>query len=56
MDDGIREPTDRFLWIDWEHWIVSFHEVEGYDRVEFSSSQERMEDVFRKASNGFRIQ
>lgn len=54
MDDS--NQTLLWLWIDWTEQIVSFHEETGYERLEFSSVEEKMDYVFSKSSNGFRIQ
>jgi len=56
MDDGIGGHKLQLLWIHWSDHIISFHEEAGYERKEFSSSEEKMDYVFRKTSNGFRIQ
>ncbi len=56
MDDDTDTHPVHFLWIHWSEHIVSFHEVAGYERKEFSSSEEKMDYVFQKTSNGFRIQ
>ena len=56
MDDGTGLQQSSPLWIDWAGRIVSFHEEDGYERLEFPSVRERMEYVVQKSSNGFRIQ
>lgn len=56
MDDGTGSQKLQTLWVNWDDHIVSFHEVAGYERLEFLSSEEKMEYVFRKSSSGFRIQ
>ena len=46
------------LWISQNKHIVSFYEVEGddYEQLAFTNQNEKMEFVFQKSSNGFRIQ
>lgn len=46
------------LWSSQNKHIVSFHEVEGddYEQLAFTNQNEKMEFVFQKSSNGFRIQ
>lgn len=56
MDDGIGTKTPQLLWINWANHIVSFHEEAGFERLEFSTYEEKMDYVFGKTSNGFRIQ
>lgn len=56
MDDDTGAQTLQSLWINWADHIVSFHAEDGYERIEFSSSEEKMEYVFHKSANGFRIQ
>lgn len=56
MDDDTEAQTFQPLWIDWTERIISFHEEAGYERLEFSSNEEKMAYVFEKTSNGFRIQ
>ena len=56
MEDGTGTQAVQFLWISRTERIVSFHEEAGYDRLEFLSNKEKMEYVFQKTSNGFRIQ
>ena len=56
MDDHTGAQELQTLWIDWTDHVVSFHEAAGYERLDFSSSEEKMEYVFQKSSNGFRIQ
>lgn len=53
-DTGTQGP--QLIWISQVDHIVSFHEEIGYERLEFSSNEEKMEYVFQKGSNGFRIQ
>lgn len=56
MDDDIGAQALAALWIDWTDHIVSFHEEEGYERLEFSSDEEKMNYVLQKSSSGFRVQ
>ena len=56
MDDDTEAETFQPLWVDWTERIISFHQEAGYERLEFSSNEEKMAYVFEKTSNGFRIQ
>lgn len=56
MDDGIGTKNTQLLWIHWSDHVISFHEEAGYERLEFYTYEEKMEYVFGKTSNGFRIQ
>lgn len=56
MRDGIGGTKLQLVWIHWSDHIISFHEEDGYERKEFSSIEEKMDYVFGKTSNGFRIQ
>ena len=46
------------LWISQNEHNVSFHEEEGddYEQLVFTNQNEKMDFVFQKSSNGFRIQ
>lgn len=56
MDDDIGAQALPTVWIDWTDHIVSFHEEDGYERLEFSSDEEKMNYVLQKSSAGFRVQ
>ena len=56
MDDDTDTKTLPFLWVDWAGHILSFHKVAGYERLVFSSNEEKMKYVLKKGSNGFRSQ
>lgn len=56
MDDDTGTQEFQPLWIHWTDHILSFHEEDGYERLEFSSKEEKMAYVFQKTSNGFRVQ
>lgn len=56
MDDDTETRELQPLWINWTERIVSFHEEAGYEQLKFSSKEEKMDYVFEKTSNGFRIQ
>ena len=56
MEDGTGTQPLLWLWIDWTEQIVSFHEEAGYEKLTFSSVEEKMDYAFAKSSNGFRIQ
>ena len=55
MDDGIVTKNTQLLWIHWSNHVISFHEESGYERLEFPTYEKKMEYVFGKTSNGFRI-
>jgi len=56
MDDDTGARALPELWIDWTDHIVSFHQEDGYERLEFSSDEEKMNYVLQKSSAGFRVQ
>ncbi len=56
MEDGTGAQAPQSIWINWAERILSFHAEEGYERLEFSSKREKMDYVFEKSANGFRIQ
>ena len=56
MADGIKAQTRSLLWVDWTERVVSFHEASGFERLEFSSDEEKLDYAFQKTSGGFRIQ
>lgn len=43
MDDGIGMKNTQLLWIHWSNHVISFHEEAGYERLEFSTYEEKME-------------
>lgn len=56
MDDDTGTQQLQSLWIDWADHIVSFHQEDGYERLDFSSNEEKMDYAFQKSFAGFRIQ
>ena len=56
MDGDIGATAPQAIWINWTDHILSFHQEAGFERLDFLSSQEKMNYVFEKCSNGFRIQ
>ena len=56
MDDDTDTQALQAIRIDWENHIVSFHEEAGYERLEFSTKEEKMDYAFQKTFLGFRIQ
>lgn len=56
MEDDTETQESQPLWINWADQIISFHAEVGYQQLEFSSKEEKMEYVFEKTSQGFRIQ
>ena len=56
MDDDTGTQEIQSLWVHQLDHIVSFHEEVGYERLDFSSDEEKMKYAFEKTSNGFRIQ
>lgn len=41
MDDDTEAETFQPLWVDWTERIISFHQEAGYERLEFSSNEEK---------------
>lgn len=56
MEDDTGVGAPQAIWINWKEQILSFHWEEGYERLEFPTNQDKMDYVFQKTSNGFRIQ
>ena len=56
MEDDTGAQAPQAIWINWTEQILSFHEEDGYERLEFPSNEAKMDYVFQKTSNGFRIQ
>ena len=49
MDDDTGTQQLQSLWIDWADHIVSFHQEDGYERLDFSSNEEKWTTCSRKA-------
>lgn len=56
MDKDQEAANFPSLWIDWTEHIVSFHEEDGYERLDFPSKDKKLDYAVEKCSNGFRIQ
>ena len=51
------ENTDCYpLWINWETRVISFHEADGFERLEYSTHEEMFAFAIRKGFEGFGIQ
>lgn len=44
------------FWVDWEHSIVSFHLVEGFEPVSFSNHTAYQANIQILVQSGFRFQ
>lgn len=44
------------VWVDWIRRIISFHEAEGFERLEYPSQEEMMSFAVAKGFAGFGIQ
>ena len=44
------------IWVDWANKIISFNQVDGFERKIFSSVRENLNYVMDKCYAGFRIQ
>ena len=44
------------IWIDHTEKIVSFTSTEGFERLQFSSQEEKFAFVIEKCSSGYRVQ
>ena len=44
------------VWINWDRRIVSFEEVEGFERLEYPSHDEMFQFAIDKTMDGFAIQ
>ena len=56
MEDDTGAETTQVIWINRADRILSFHQEAGYERLEFSSNEEKMDYVFQKTADGFRVQ
>lgn len=48
--------SDYQIWIDWKREIVSFHEADGFDPLQFASSESRQANIHILLILGFRFQ
>ena len=44
------------IWIDWERRVISFHEAEGFEKVDFRTHKEMFHFAVEKGFDGFAIQ
>ena len=52
-----REEEQAYpIWIDHINKIVSFKSAEGFERLQFSSQEEKLAFAIEKCSSGYRIQ
>ncbi len=53
----MKEQTDGYqLWVNWDHSVVSFHPVNGYDVVSFQSQVNYQANLRILLQSGFRFQ
>lgn len=51
-----REEKIYSIWVDWEHRIISFHEEEGFERLDYTTHEEMFTFAIAKGFAGFGIQ
>lgn len=44
------------MWVNWVERIVSFHEVAGYEMLQFETEEKRMAQLRMFLTEGFRFQ
>ena len=50
------EALKYCMWIDWHQAIVSFHPVQGYELIQFSSRENFQVRIHILVQSGFRFQ
>lgn len=50
------ETPKYHMWINWEKAIVSFHPVNGYEQIRFSSRENYQARIHILVQSGFRFQ
>lgn len=50
------EETEYRIWVDWDHSIVSFHPMEGFEPVSFFSHATYQANLRILVQSGFRFQ
>ena len=54
---GDREDEAVFdLWVDWEHRAISFSEEKGFEKLAFSTYEEKFKFAIDRGNEGFGIQ
>ena len=56
MDIEKEEPQAWPVWIDWDKRIVSFQEVNEFEKREFSTHEEMLRFAYDRTVEGFAIQ
>ena len=56
MDKERETMRQWFVWVDWNRRIISFHEVAGFDRLEYPTHDEMFHFVIEKGNEGYGIQ
>ena len=52
-----KEDTQAYpVWIDWDNRVISFHEAEGFEKLEYPTHEEMLAFAIKKGSAGFGIQ
>ena len=44
------------VWVDWENRVISFHEADGFEKLEYPTHGEMLAFAVEKGSSGFGIQ
>lgn len=55
MDKEKKSPV-FLIWVDWGKRIISFHEAEGFERLEYGTREEMLAFAVAKGYAGFGIQ
>ena len=56
MNTRTEEEKAYPIWIDYTDKIVSFQSVEGFERLHFSSQEEKLAFAIEKCCSGYRVQ
>lgn len=55
MREEREEQAEHAAWVNQEQRIVTFHELDGYDKLTFRSQEEKIMQVYRLCEAGYRI-
>ena len=47
---------DFILWINWQTRVISFAEMQGFEKLHFFTHQEKLSFAMDRSNEGFRIQ
>lgn len=56
MEEELEIAEVCWLWVDWEHRVISFHQAPGFERLEYPTRREMLEFAMEKSRDGFSIQ